>query len=247
MKAPSIVAVAAVALAAGCAPDAGGPARENGPVGIAVADAVTPKEKTDLFNGTDLDGWVGWTLGGKADPMTVWTVADGAIRCKGAPFSYLRTETAYTNYRLHVEWRWPAAPTNSGVLLHMSGEQRIWPTSFEAQLSHTNAGDLWRIGNVGCTLHGKPITTTIRIPKRGPASERPAGQWNAYDIDCSGSTLRLTVNGTVQNEVTAVAPAAGYIGFQCEGSPIEFRNIYIEPGTENPAPEAGASGDPHPG
>lgn len=43
-----------------------------------------------------------------------------------------------------------------------------------------------------------------------------------------GDTVRSVVNGVEQNDGTNATPASGYIALQSEGSPIEFRNIYIE-------------------
>ena len=222
--------LAALVIAAGCA------AADPGSLAAAAPVPVAPKEKTVLFNGKDLAGWVVVAPEDRmAQATTVWSVSGGVIQCKGAPFCALRTETPYAHYRLHLEWRWTARPTNSGVMLHMNDETRVWPTSFEAQLAHQNAGDLWRIGQVSCNdAAGKPFIG-IRLPKRNPSNEKPPGEWNSYDIDCSDAAIRLSINGLVQNEVTNVLPSAGFIGFQSEGSPIEFRNIYLEPGAA-PAP-----------
>ena len=61
--------------------------------------------------------------------------------------------------------------------------------------------------------------------------------WIAY--------LKLTVNGVLQNEGTDATPSSGPICLQSEGSPIEFRNIYLEPVDNKwlrpPAPETGES------
>lgn len=65
--------------------------------------------------------------------------------------------------------------------------------------------------------------------KKAPSSEKPAGQWNAYDIHCDGDIIRCYVNDVLQNEGTAATITSGWICLQSEGSPIEFRNIYIEP------------------
>ncbi|HEC02656.1 MAG TPA: DUF1080 domain-containing protein, partial [Phycisphaerales bacterium] len=58
------------------------------------------------------------------------------------------------------------------------------------------------------------------------------GQWNSYDIICDGKTITLFVNGLLQNKGADVDPSSGPISLQSEGSPIEFRNIYIEPVTK---------------
>ena len=65
--------------------------------------------------------------------------------------------------------------------------------------------------------------------KEHPSNEKPAGQWNSYDIVCDGGKVTLYVNGLLQNEGIDANPSYGPICLQSEGSPIEFRNIYLEP------------------
>src|SRR6185295_2215047 len=105
--------------------------------------------KTALFNGKDLSGWVQYLPENadhsKPDPAKTWSVKDGVIHCAGTPIGYLRTEKTFKNYFLVVEWRWPATPGNSGVLLHMQREDHVWPLSVEAQLESGNAGDFWMV------------------------------------------------------------------------------------------------------
>ena len=60
-------------------------------------------------------------------------------------------------------------------------------------------------------------------------NEKPVGEWNSYDIVCDGKTVTLFVNGLLQNKGTEANPWHGPICLQSEGSPIEFRNIYLGP------------------
>lgn len=160
------------------------------------------------------------------------------------PFGYLRTENAYKNYKLHVEWRYVDAPPapgkkrNSGVLLHMTGEDKVWPNFTEAQLRANNAGFFVFSGDSTCTeiqqateqRKAKGNNKPVRVIKRQPdVEEKPIGQWNSYDIVCKGDTVTLTVNGKLANEATGCVPAAGKIGLQSEGALVQFRNIYLEP------------------
>ncbi|MBE7560769.1 DUF1080 domain-containing protein [bacterium] len=189
-------------------------------------DPITPKKKMQLFNGQDLSGWQMCLPGSDVDPGTVWRVADGVISCSGTPFGYIRTRNAYTNYRLHVEWRWSGKPGNSGVLLHISGPDRVWPKCIEGQLMSGNAGDFYSIG--GTTMKERPEGGR-HIPKKKESSEKPVGDWNSYDITCASDTITLVVNGVEQNRATATSVSAGMIGLQSEGAPIQFRNVYLEP------------------
>ncbi len=193
----------------------------------AKAEPITPKEKIVLFNGKDLTGWVPYVRG-KTDPKTVFTVKDGVIHVAGKPPGYVRTARAYTNYKLHVEWRWPAKPTNSGVLLHMTGPDRVWPKSIECQLMSGSAGDIWLIGGTRVTVVGQQRKGR-RIVKKAPSSEKKPPAWNTYEIVCAGDTIKATVNGVLQTDATGASQSGGKICLQSEGSPIEFRNVYLEP------------------
>ncbi|MBL7134091.1 MAG: DUF1080 domain-containing protein [Phycisphaerae bacterium] len=194
---------------------------------------VVPAKKTVLFNGKNLTGWVRFIPNDKRGPDKkwtvdkVWSVKDGVIHCIGKPHGYIRTEDSYANYKLHFEWRWTDKPTNSGVLLHRAGMDRVWPKCIEAQLMHKNAGDFWIIG--GATIkHGGTVKKGHGAKKK-PSNEVAPGEWNTYDIVCDGGTVKLTINGLLQNEGTDANPSSGPICLQSEGSPIEFRNIYLEP------------------
>jgi len=188
-----------------------------------------------LFNGHDLEGWRPYLVDNTVSPSRVWSVTDGVLRCEGTPLGYLRTAQEYSNYKLHVEWRWPEVATNSGVLLHAQAPDQVWPLCIEAQLKSGDAGDLVTIGQRSqITVEGEiyqtpPGQVAYVIAKQHDSSENPLGQWNSYDVICSEDSVRLYVNGVLQNTGTAASLKRGAICLQSEGSPIEFRNIYIEP------------------
>ncbi|MBN1765191.1 MAG: DUF1080 domain-containing protein [Sedimentisphaerales bacterium] len=186
-----------------------------------------------LFNGQDLTGWTLYVAEPGVDVDDVWQVEDGVVQCKGVPNGYMRTEKSYSNYKLHVEWRWTGEPTNSGVLLHANGPDQLWPRCIESQLMAGNAGDFVLIGkDVGMTVGDKDYinidTPYIIIGKGSPSSENPPGEWNRYDITCRGSSISCFVNGVQKNRGARATLTKGNICLQSEGSPIEFRNIYIE-------------------
>ncbi len=190
--------------------------------------ASAPGEKL-LFSGKDLAGLVAVVPdAAKAGikPEDVWTVKDGVLICKGTPNGYIRTEGKYDNFILQLEWRWAAQPANSGVLIRMAGEDKLWPRSFEAQLHSGNAGDI--IG-IDYPYKGDPARTSGRRTTKTHAAERPAGEWNHYEIIANGPEVILLVNGEELNRATGVEVAAGPIALQSEGAEIHFRNIRLIP------------------
>jgi hypothetical protein len=181
----------------------------------------------ELFNGKDFTGWKMFVREPDYDVKQVWSVKDGAIHCAGKPSGYIRTITDYADYKLRLEWRWTETPRNSGVLLHMSGADKVWPRSIEGQLMNRNAGDFFVIGGTEFKEHmgmeGR------RVPKKHESNEKPPGEWNVFEAVCKGDTIRITINGLLQNEATECNVTGGKICLQSEGAPIEFRNVTLEP------------------
>ncbi len=202
-----------------------------------------------LFNGKDLTGWKPFLADG-ADPAKTWTITDGVIRCTGKPLGYLITDKDYGDYVLRLQWRWPEKPGNSGVFVHVTGPDQIWPKGVEAQLQHGAAGDFWLVGDYKLTIpesQRDPGTARhfLRIGEFRKKSqdgqgkttfqesrksvEKPLGEWNQYEIICKGDEVRLIVNGQLVNVGTNAESKKGKILLQSEGAPIEFRNIEIKP------------------
>lgn len=187
----------------------------------------------DLFNGRDFAGWqlVTTPAAAMADVFTVRP--DGVIASTGKPAGYLATVASYRNYRLHVEWRWSGAAGNAGVLLHISEGpmDRVWPLSMQVQTKHGNVGDL--LPMAGARL-AEPLTSApgAAVPIKAHIaadSERPVGEWNSCDIVARNGAVEVSVNGVLQNTASALAPQAGRIGFQLEGTPYELRNVSLAP------------------
>ena len=194
----------------------------------------TKDNKVLLFNGNDLSNW-DKVVFEEADVDEVFKVEDGIIKVSGVPNAYILTSDSYSNYKLHVEWRWSTVPSNSGVLLHVQETNLVeWPLCIEAQLKNGNAGDIVMIGHGAGVSAGdstyciNPEERRIKIAlKFEESSENPAGEWNTYEITCNGDNIELIVNGILQNNATKSTLSSGPIALQSEGTPIEFRNVYL--------------------
>jgi hypothetical protein len=133
-------------------------------------EAITPKKVIKLFNGKDLTGLYPWLKKSKrADPLKVFSVADGMIHASGEDNGYLATDKAYRDYHLIVEYKWGTKTygakyvRNSGVLLHGVGPDGgaggVWMSCIECQLAQGCVGDLIVIR--GKDRGGKVIPATI--------------------------------------------------------------------------------------
>jgi len=201
--------------------------------------ADEPSKACDLFNGECLDGWGYFLVDPDVKMENVWSVEDGILICKGEPHGYLCTEKDFDNFKLVVEWRWAPGkkPGNSGVLMRITGDEMMLPNCVEAQLAHQSAGDMY--GFQGFKIDGDPARKKliaghklggdlIALPKTA-GNEKPAGEWNKYEITADGGTITLKVNGKQLNQATGCDTAAGKIALQSEGGEIHFRTVRLMP------------------
>lgn len=216
------------------------------PLLLLASPVVAADEKfTPLFNGQDTTGWT-FTLrppadkpDSKPDPKDTFSVKDGVLVCTGKPNGYIATAKEYEDYVLRLKWRFPkdSKGGNSGVLLHCTGDDKVWPHSIEAQLKAGQAGDLWLNANKDNMLpkldtaadrkDAKNARHTFRIGK-DDSIEKPFGEWNEYEITCKGGDITLVVNGKTVNEGKNGELKKGRIALQSEGVPIEFKDIEIQ-------------------
>jgi hypothetical protein len=204
---------------------------------VASAAAQTPADPPiatiDLFNGRNLEGLHAFSGDAAADSTDVWKVEDGMLQATGVGKGYLRTETPYADYRLHIEWRWPQGPGNSGVMLHVVNGDVLWPKGFECQLASGRAGDFASFVDARSKeeiVSRNPTGySTGRLLQKGASAERPLGEWNTLEVVAQGDTLTVWVNGQEVNRMTGVVPAAGMIALQAEGTPVDFRHVKLTP------------------
>jgi hypothetical protein len=198
---------------------------------VALMPLWAAAEEIALFNGKDLTGWGFFLQGKDAKWRDVWSISDGIIHCKGKPLGYLFTEKEYENYVLTLEWRWMPGSKggNSGVFVHVVGENKIWPKGIEAQLMAGHAGDFWLVGDVALTVDKKRQDPKIarHYFRMKDDVEKPIGEWNRYEITCKKDRVELVINGEAVNVGEDAELTKGKIILQSEGAPIEFRNIKL--------------------
>jgi hypothetical protein len=189
--------------------------------------AISPASRIELFDGKSFDGWTFVSKSTNAPAASIWSVTNGVIACKGRPNGYARTLQFYHDYKLHAEWRWPSGPGNSGVFVHVNPPDKVWPYCFEANTLAGVAGEVRMNG--GSKADGLTAQYPKSVPRQQPSSEKPAGEWNSFDIICRGNTISVRVNGVLQNSITGTSASSGAIALQAEGKPVEFHNVFIEP------------------
>ena len=195
------------------------------------ADAITPTGKTELFNGKDT---VGWVVHPQDTSKDTWSIKDGLLVCTGKPSGFLRTEKSYKQYRFTVEWRFTKAG-NTGVVVHMTPPDAVWPKSIECQGMHDHQGDFyfWNGATVkdGTEIKNKKTGEVrgYKIGRPGDSVEKPVGEWNTFTTICDGNTVTILVNGKEVNKASGTNLSEGFIGLQVEGGAFEVKRCTLEP------------------
>lgn len=167
----------------------------------------------ELFNGRDLIGWKQRF----PDKKNGWVVRDG-ILANDAPGNDLLTETKFTDFKLHVEFRYPKG-SNSGVYLRGRYEVQVEDNFGKAPDSHYIGG-----------VYG------FLTPNRNTA--KPAGEWQTMDITLVGRLVTVALNGEqviVRQTIPGITGGAmdsdeaapGPVLLQGDHGPVEFRKVTI--------------------
>lgn len=196
-------------------------------------------EAVDLFNGKDLSGWKAVSADPSVKTGDVWSVQDGVLVCKGEPMGYLYTDQAFTNYRLHLEYRWAPGktPGNSGIFNRINGPAKPLPRCLEVQLKNGDAGDIYcfhgmALGEEKGRFKHVPDHEAggdLRGLQRTMGNERKPGEWNHVDVIMQGDKVTVMMNGFKVNEGHGVEVIAGPVGLQSEGGEVQFRDVRIKP------------------
>jgi hypothetical protein len=211
-----------------------------------------------LFNGRDLKNFDTFlTIQGlNNDPNNVFRVDKGVIHISGKEFGYIITKKEFANYYLRAEFKWgegtfpprEGQARDSGILYHVQGPQKVWPTSIEFQILEGGTGDFWMTdggaltGTNGMRVTG-PAGKALKIDRigKGPWSnvvgyrdplgelEKLHGEWNLLELVVQGDHVKQFVNGKLANEGSGAYPSSGKILFQSEGAEVFFRDIKLYP------------------
>ncbi len=176
-----------------------------------------------LFSGKDLQGWEF----SSEDVRPAWSVKDGVLANAGKPNGYIKTAEDFTSYVLRMQFR-HLEKGNSGVLMRITGPDKVWPRCVEAQLMFGSVGDIFVIDQF--PVQSDPDRRKDRkIRKFLDDAEKPLGQWNEYEIVLDKGNLSIFLNGLLQNSAWECDLTPGKIAIQSEGAPMEYRNIVLIP------------------
>jgi hypothetical protein len=164
-----------------------------------------------LFDGADLKGWHA------AGENNQWLAQSGILRSPHSG-SNIVTDEKFTDFKLHIEFRYPDG-SNSGVYLR---------GRYEVQIQDTRVPE--PPNNQMSAVYGfLPPTEQMA---------RASGEWQSYDITLVGRLVTVVFNGKTvicNAEIPGITGGAldsnegdpGPIYLQGDHGPIDFRNITI--------------------
>jgi hypothetical protein len=199
------------------------------------AVSLTEEEKKEgfvnLFDGTNIDQWMGNTAG--------YVINDGALVVvpDNGSGGNLYTKEEYANFVYRFEFQLtPGA--NNGIGVHAPPVGDAAYVGMEIQVLDNEAPIYASLQPY--QYHGSVYG--IAPAKRGYLL--PTGEWNKEEIMLKGSTIKVTLNGTVINEVDikevtkngtadhkehpGLARTTGHIGFLGHGDVVRFKNMRIK-------------------
>lgn len=166
---------------------------------------------------------------GDGDASKYWLKDSGDFGVTSAGRGYFYTKKPYRNFTLRLEYRWPNAAdlpeeerpnANTGVLVFITGEHKIWPKCLEVQ------GKWSEIGHIKSNARDVSVAVNDDEEARRKA-RKPVGEWNAVEIVSKDGALTSYVNGVKIAESEPTELREGPIGFQAERFDVEFRNVRI--------------------
>jgi hypothetical protein len=206
--------------------------------GATKAQEVPESEFTPLFNGENLDGWIGNKTAYRAENGMI------VIDPKGGGGGNLFTEKEYGNFILRFEFLLtPGA--NNGLGIHAPLEGDAAYVGKEIQILDNEAekyADLHEYQYHGSVYGVMPA-------KRGHL--KATGEWNQQEVIVEHPKIKVVLNGTTilegdyleaskngtldQKEHPGLQRSMGHIGFLGHGDVVHFRNIRIKelPTTNN--------------
>lgn len=172
-----------------------------------VADAGEADVTRSLFDGKTLHGWT-------IENDCKVRVKDGAILLE-AGNGWLRSHNSYGDFKFHLECKaLKMEKYDGGIYIRtLTGGKPFPRKSYQANLLEG------KVGNIG-NLKGASST----------GLDKPAGEWNTFDITVIGETVEMVINGKQAYKVGGIKNPAGYIGLQVEvplGGQFLVRNLRV--------------------
>ena len=158
-----------------------------------------------------------------------WTETQEGFACSGKPKGYLYSKQPYQDFTLRLDYRFPRPETlkdeskfkgNTGFLIYVTGEHKLWPTCLEVQ------GKFLQMAAIKENGGAAPVKVDDNEQARQQA-RKPVGEWNSLEIQSQAGAVQVLLNGTLISKSEPDFLSAGLIGIQAEDHPFEIRRLRI--------------------
>lgn len=203
--------------------------------------SVSEQEKKEgfvpLFNGVNLDGWIGNTVNYYAQEGMI--ISDPGPKAPAGMNKNIYTQKEYSDFVMRFEFQLtPGANNGLGIRTPTEGDAAY--EGMELQILDNEDPIYKDLHNY--QYHGSVYGVIPAL--RGYL--KPVGEWNSQEVKAVGNHITITLNGKVildgdiakaskNNTATADGKAhpgllnkTGHIGFLGHGSPLKFRNLRIK-------------------
>lgn len=221
------VLVAFVVIMAGCqqqAPKPASTAPAEATPAVAVVEDSTPFELEAGFELLKLNQFDAFAAEGDT-----WKESGEILAGTGKPRGYLYSKESYSNFTWRLDFRYPRPEKlkddskfkgNTGFLVYITGEQKLWPVCIEIQGKNVQIAAIRENGGADAVVTEDDETARLK-------SRKPVGQWNSLEIVSKDGALTATLNGTTVAASQAGSLSSGLIGIQSEDHPFEVRRMRI--------------------
>jgi hypothetical protein len=195
-----------------------------------------------LFNGKDLTGWK--QVGGKASyAVTDQTITGTTVT--GEPNSFLRTENAYGDFVLELEFR-VDENVNSGIQFRSEQKPEYKNGAVHGYQMEIDTSPRAWTGGIYDESRREWLYPLEYNPEAKKALKK--GEWNTGRIECIGNVMRTWINGIPASHLVDDMTAKGFIALQVHavgkdeepGKKVQWRNIKISTSNLKPSPLDGS-------
>lgn len=154
---------------------------------------------------------------------------DNGFQLTGTKRAYAHTRDSYRDFTIRFDFRWPNAAklpeeerqnANTGLLVFITDEHKIWPKCLEVQGKWTELGHI--------KSNARDVSVNVQDDEAARQQARkPVGEWNSVEVVAKDGALTSYLNGIKIAESEPTELREGPIAFQAERFDVEFRNVRI--------------------
>ena len=177
-----------------------------------------------------------------AKPVGRWILSKSAsgIRASDAGIELLRgtgwvfTSAVFADFSLDLEFRLVESGTRASVYVRAWPGERPSYGSYSVNLSDAVSGSAPLAGITSGNRQLAPDATQT-VARR--AALENLGAWQKLTIVCNGKSMRVTLNGTLVDQLGDVLAVEGVLGLAADAGRVELRSIEVREFDPPPLPD----------